>query len=50
MQHFWEDVVKWPLELVLSDEGMTRFGDTFRYLTGEEINWDADRKNIQDQA
>jgi hypothetical protein len=49
VQHFWEDVEKWPLERVLSDQGMARFGDTFRYLTGEKINWNADRKHNQDR-
>jgi hypothetical protein len=50
VQHFWEDVQKWPLELVLSDQGMARFGDTFRYLAGEKIHWNAGRKQIQGNA
>jgi hypothetical protein len=41
VQHFWEDVETWPLERVLSDEGMARFGKSFRYLTGEAIEWQA---------
>ncbi len=39
VQHFWDDVQKWPLERVLSDEGQDLFGDTFRYLAGEAIAW-----------
>jgi hypothetical protein len=39
VQHFWDDVSRWPLERVLSDEGMHQFGDTFRYLIGEPIEW-----------
>lgn len=39
VQHFWDDVKKWPLERVLSDQGLELFGDTFRFLAGEPINW-----------
>jgi len=39
VQHFWDDEAKWPLGVVLSDEGMAEFGDTFRYLVGEPIEW-----------
>jgi hypothetical protein len=39
VQHFWEDEELWPLEKVLSDDGMAKFGDTFRYLVGEPIKW-----------
>jgi hypothetical protein len=39
VQHFWEDEANWPLERVFSDEGMKRFGSTFRYLVGEPIQW-----------
>ena len=39
VQHFWDDQARWPLERVLSEEGMKNFGDTFRYLTGEPIVW-----------
>lgn len=39
VQHFWESEEKWPLDKVLSDEGMNLFGDTFRYLVGESIEW-----------
>jgi hypothetical protein len=37
--HRWEDVQEWPLSRVLSDEGMELFGNTFRYLTGDPIEW-----------
>jgi hypothetical protein len=39
VQHFWEDEDKWPLKKVLSEEGMDLFGDTFRYLVGEPVEW-----------
>jgi len=39
VQHFWEDLERWSLEQVLSDEGMAFFGDTFQYLTGEKIEY-----------
>jgi hypothetical protein len=39
VQYFWDDVERWTLEQVLSDEGMRLFGDTFDYLTGESIEW-----------
>jgi hypothetical protein len=29
----------WPVEKVLSDEGMAQFGDTFRFLVGERFTW-----------
>jgi hypothetical protein len=37
--HLWEDLEEWPMERVLSEEGQSRFGDTFRYLAGDPINW-----------
>jgi hypothetical protein len=39
VQHFGEDITEWPLERVLSEKGMQRFGRTFRYLAGEPVNW-----------
>lgn len=42
VQHFWEDEAKWPLDVVLSERGMAEFGDTFRYLAGEPIEWGKD--------
>lgn len=39
---FWKDFENWPLKRVLSDEGQKKFGATFRYLTGELLEW----KNI----
>jgi hypothetical protein len=39
VQHFWEDESKWPLDVVLSEEGMALFGNTFRYLVGDPIEW-----------
>jgi hypothetical protein len=37
--HFWKDMEVWPLKRVLSDEGQVEFGQTFRYLAGEKIQW-----------
>ncbi len=39
VQHFWEDVETWPLERVLSDKSLEQFGATFRFLTGDPIEW-----------
>ena len=30
---------QWPLEKVLGPEGQDTFGDTFRYLVGEPVEW-----------
>ncbi len=35
----WDELEEWPLERVLSPEGQSAFGDTFRYLLGEPIEW-----------
>ncbi len=40
--HFWKDVADWPLERVLAPQGQERFGQTFRYLTGEARSWGGD--------
>jgi hypothetical protein len=37
--HLWKDIEEWPQERVLSEEGQARFGDTFRYLAGEPVDW-----------
>jgi len=39
VQHVWKDAENWPLDRVLSEEGMALFGDTFNYLLGEPIEW-----------
>ena len=39
VQHIWQDVDKWPMERVLSEDGMNYFGKTFEYLVGEPIEW-----------
>jgi hypothetical protein len=39
VQHVWKDAEKWPLDRVLSDEGMALFGESFNYLVGEPIQW-----------
>ena len=36
---FWDDLEVWPLDKVLSDEGMSQFEDTFKFLVGEPFTW-----------
>lgn len=37
--NFWSDLEEWPVEKVLSDEGLSQFGDTFKFLVGEPFTW-----------
>ena len=37
----WEDYKTHPLSAVLSPEGLAQYGDTFRYLVGEPLDWKA---------
>jgi hypothetical protein len=37
--HFWDELQEWPVRRVLDDRGQALFGDTFRYLTGDPIDW-----------
>lgn len=37
--HMWEDLGERSLGWVLSPEGQAEFGDTFRYLAGEQVEW-----------
>lgn len=37
--HFWDELKTWSLERVVSAQGQEQYGDAFRYLTGEPINW-----------
>jgi hypothetical protein len=37
--HLWDDVKTWPVGRVLSEEGQAEFGQTFRYLAGEPVDW-----------
>jgi len=39
LMNFWDDLEVWPLNKVLSDEGMAHFGDTFKFLVGEPFEW-----------
>ena len=39
LMNFWDDLEVWPVEKVLSEEGMSQFGDTFRFLVGEPFTW-----------
>ncbi len=35
----WDDYKIRPLYTVLNDEGLSQYGNTFRYLSGEPIDW-----------
>jgi hypothetical protein len=37
--YFWQEQKEWSMERVLSVEGQEAYGDTFRYLLGEPIDW-----------
>src|SRR5512138_1476053 len=39
LMNFWDDLEVWPVEKVLSDEGMAQFGETFMFLVGEPFSW-----------
>ena len=39
LMNFWDDLEVWPVEKVLSEEGMSQFGDTFEFLVGEPFTW-----------
>ena len=36
---FWKELDDWPIERVLSAEGLAEYGDTFGYLVGEPRRW-----------
>ncbi len=40
LMNFWDDLAEYPLEKVLSEEGMARFKKTFDFLVGEPFTWD----------
>ena len=39
LMNFWDDLEVWPVEKVLSDEGIAQFGETFKFLVGEPFTW-----------
>ena len=39
LMNFWDDLEVWPVEKVLSEEGMSQFGDTYKFLVGEPFTW-----------
>jgi hypothetical protein len=39
LMNFWDDLEVWPVQKVLSEEGMVQFGDTFKFLVGEPFTW-----------
>jgi hypothetical protein len=46
--NYWNELETWPVERVLSGEGLEVFGPTFDYLVGEPRLWSlADREKIE---
>ena len=43
MSRIWDDYAQNPLSKVLSENGLQKFGATFRYLAGEPIDWEVIR-------
>ena len=39
LMNFWDDLAVWPLERVLSEEGMAQFKGTFDFLVNEPFTW-----------
>ncbi|HSB01792.1 MAG TPA: hypothetical protein VLE49_14170 [Anaerolineales bacterium] len=39
LMNFWDDLEVWPMEKVLSEEGLAQFGETFKFLVGEPFTW-----------
>jgi hypothetical protein len=39
LMNFWDDLEVWPLERVLSEEGLAQFKDTFGFLVNEPFTW-----------
>ncbi len=39
LMNFWDDLDVWPLERVLSEEGLAQFKDTFDFLVNEPFTW-----------
>ncbi|MBI5354633.1 MAG: hypothetical protein HZB50_18480 [Chloroflexi bacterium] len=39
LMNFWDDLEVWPLEKVLSEEGLHQFKDTFDFLVNEPFIW-----------
>jgi hypothetical protein len=39
LMNFWDDLEVWPLERVLSEEGLMQFKDTFDFLVNEPYIW-----------
>lgn len=39
LMNFWDDLEVWPLEKILSEEGLIQFKDTFDFLVNEPFTW-----------
>jgi hypothetical protein len=46
--HFWNELEEWPLERVLSGEGLAKYGAAFRYLAGNPAL--GDREHLREAA
>ena len=46
--NIWKSVENWSIERVFSPEGIERFGNTFRYLVGDPIDWSLSR--LEDES
>ncbi len=48
--HFWKEMEEKSLVNVLSPEGIEKFGDTFKFLVGEPLDWAAIREKKYGKA
>jgi hypothetical protein len=39
MRDFWENVERWPLSKMFTEEAQATYGKTFDYLTGQPVDW-----------
>ncbi|MGW8250111.1 MAG: hypothetical protein ACWGO1_05675, partial [Anaerolineales bacterium] len=39
--YFWDELQEWSLGRTLDAEGQALFANTFRYLTGDPVDWSA---------
>lgn len=48
--HFWKEMEEKSLKKVFSTDGVKKYGDTFRYLVSEPLDWEAIRDNKYGKA
>ncbi len=39
LSHFWEDMETNPLEKILTEKGLQKYGETFKYLVSDPVDW-----------